>query len=74
MRFKNNNNLDMYVDLGTLRRVAPGEVIDLPGALKCEGLTPIHEPAPTKPAPVKKEPKKKKPVKSTKNVGTSGTI
>jgi hypothetical protein len=38
MKFKNNNNMDVYVDLGTLRRVSPGEVIDLPGALKCEGL------------------------------------
>jgi len=65
MKFKNTNSIDVYVDLGTLRRVAPGEVLDLPGAIKCEGLVPIQEPIPKA---------VKKPKKSTKNVGTSGTI
>ncbi len=73
MKFKNNQPIDVYVDLGTLRRVCPGEEINLPGALKCEGLTPIYEPAPAKPKPVKK-PAPKKPEKTTKNIATSGTI
>ena len=72
MKFKNNTPIDVYVDLGTLRRVAPGEEIDLPGAVKVEGLTAVHEPAPKKTAV--KKPEKKKPTKSTKNVGVSGTI
>jgi len=69
MQFKNTQPIDVYVDLGTLRRVAPGEVIDLPGAIKCAGLTPVLEPSKPKPKPTKK-----KPVKSTKNLNTSGTI
>tara|TARA_R110001599_G_scaffold190573_1_gene385446 strand:+ start:3420 stop:3641 length:222 start_codon:yes stop_codon:yes gene_type:complete len=73
MKFKNTNSIDVYVDLGTLRRIAPGEVLDLPGALICDGLTPIHEPTPTKPKAVKK-PSPKKPEKTTKNIATSGTI
>ena len=68
MKFKNTNSIDVYVDLGTLRRVAPGEVLDLPGAVKCEGLTAVYEPIPTKSKAAKK------PKKSTKNIGTSGTI
>tara|TARA_R110000824_G_C14872826_1_gene642484 strand:- start:203 stop:415 length:213 start_codon:yes stop_codon:yes gene_type:complete len=70
MKFKNNQNIDVYVDLGTLKRVAPGEIVDLPGAMKCEGLAPMLE---EKPVPPTKAPKKKV-VKPTKNVGTSGTI
>ena len=73
MKFKNKQSIDVYVDLGTLRRVSPGEVLDLPGALICDGLTPIHEPIPTKPKAVKK-PAPKKPGKTTKNIATSGTI
>jgi hypothetical protein len=73
MKFKNNTNMDVYVDLGTLRRVSPGEVIDLPGALKCEGLSPMYPEAPPKPKVVKKTPKKK-PEKTIKNTNTSGTI
>lgn len=73
MKFINNTNIDVYVDLGTLRRVSPGEVIDLPGALKCEGLSPVPHEAPPKPKVAKKAPKKK-PVKTTKDISTSGTI
>lgn len=73
MKFKNNTGDDVYVDLGTLRRVAPGEEIDLPGAMHLDGLTPIHEPIPPKPKAAKKA-APKKTVKSTKNVDTSGTI
>ena len=72
MKFKNNTPIDVYVDLGSLRRVAPGEEIDLPGAIKVEGLTAVHEPAPKKTAV--KKPGTKKPTKSPKNVGVSGTI
>ncbi len=73
MKFKNNNNIDVYVDLGTLKRVSPGEVIDLPGALKCEGLSPMHPEAPLKPKVVKKAPIKKSE-KTIKKTDTSGTI
>jgi len=66
MKFVNNTSIDVYVDLGTLRRVAPGEVVELPGALTCQGLSPIHEPAPKR---VKKAPPKK-----AKKTSTSGTI
>jgi len=70
MKFKNTQPIDVYIDLGTLRRVGPGEIVDLPGAHKCEGLTPVYEP----PSKGVKKPPKKKPVKSTKNVSTSSTI
>mgnify|MGYP003626913300 CR=1 len=73
MKFKNNQPIDVYIDLGTLRRVSPGEEIDLPGALICAGLTPVQEAAPAKPKPVKK-PAPKKAGKTTKNIDTSGTI
>jgi len=73
MKFKNNQPIDVYVDLGSLRRVSPGEEIDLPSALICPGLTPVPEATPTKPKPVKK-PAPKKPEKTTKNIATSGTI
>ena len=73
MKFKNTQTIDVYVDLGVLRRVAPGEVIDLPGALKCEGLTPLYGEVKTQSKAMKKAIKKKAP-KTTKNVGVSGTI
>ena len=73
MKFKNNTGDDVYVDLGTLRRVCPGEEIDLPGAMRIDGLTPLYEPTPVKPKAVKK-PTPKKPEKTTKNIATSGTI
>jgi hypothetical protein len=73
MKFKNTQPIDVYVDLGTLKRVAPGEVIDLPGALKCEGLSPIHEQVTPKRKVVAKAPKKKSE-KTIKKTGTSGTI
>tara|TARA_R110000803_G_scaffold57076_1_gene114892 strand:- start:17 stop:232 length:216 start_codon:yes stop_codon:yes gene_type:complete len=71
MKFKNNQPIDVYIDLGTLRRVSPGEIIDLPGAITCANLTPIMEVK--KPVTPYKEPKKK-PVKTPKNISTSGTI
>ena len=73
MKFKNTSNLDVYVDLGTLRRVAPGEVIDFPGALKVAGLSPVIDSVPV--VPVEKKPNpKKKITKSTKNVSVNDTI
>tara|TARA_R100000458_G_C8161189_1_gene165165 strand:- start:219 stop:419 length:201 start_codon:yes stop_codon:yes gene_type:complete len=62
MKFKNNHKHDVYIDLGGLKRIAPGEVIELTHALKCEPLTPIleHIPAPKKKAP-KPKPKKSTP-------------
>jgi len=66
MKFINKSQNDVYVDLGTLLRVAPGEVIELAGAVSCPPLEPIFEP-PQKPA-------KKKAVKTVKNTSTSGTI
>lgn len=71
MKFKNAQNIDVYIDLGTLRRISPGEIIDLPGALVCANLTPVMEEK--KPVVPLKAPKKKI-VKATKNVATSGTI
>jgi len=77
MKFKNTQPIDVYVDLGVLRRVAPGEVIDLPGALKCEGLAPLYGEVKTQSKATKKATKKaikKKAPKTAKNVGVSGTI
>ena len=71
MKFKNNQSVDVYIDLGTLRRVCPGEIIDLPGALICGGLTPVMG---EKKSVVPLKAPKKKVAKSTKNVATSGTI
>ena len=71
MKFKNNQPVDVYIDLGTLRRISPGEIIDLPGALICGGLTPVIEEKKSV-APYKAP--KKKPVKSDKKINTSGTI
>tara|TARA_R110002012_G_scaffold52006_2_gene133775 strand:+ start:1209 stop:1430 length:222 start_codon:yes stop_codon:yes gene_type:complete len=73
MKFKNNTGDDVYVDLGTLHRVPPGQEVNLPGAIRVPGLTPVHEPIPAKPKGVKKAAPQKH-VKSTKNVDTSGTI
>ena len=70
MKFKNNQNIDVYVDLGTLKRVAPGEIIDLPGALTCGSLTPLMEKTPVTPPQVVK----KKPVKTPKKTSGSSTI
>ena len=69
MKFKNNFAHDVYVDMGNLMRVAPGEVIELKGALHCPPLTPMFEETP----PPKKAPKKK-PTKTKKSTPTSGTI
>tara|TARA_R110000823_G_scaffold247649_1_gene371387 strand:+ start:191 stop:403 length:213 start_codon:yes stop_codon:yes gene_type:complete len=70
MKFKNNQNIDVYVDLGTLKRIAPGEIIDLPGALTCASLTPLMEEEVVNPPKVFK----KKPLKTPKKTSTSGTI
>ena len=72
MKFKNNQPIDVYVDLGTLRRVTPGEIIELHDALVCPGLTPIILPE-AKTTRTKKV-VKKKPRKSIPNIDTSGTI
>ena len=59
MKFKNTQTIDVYVDLGVLRRVVPGEVIDLPGVLKCAGLAPLYEEVKTQSKAMKKAIKKK---------------
>jgi hypothetical protein len=64
MKFINNLPHDVYVDLGGLKRVVPGEVLDLPGVFSMNPLTPIMEAAP---------PKKKAKTKP-KKTSTSGTI
>ena len=69
MKFKNNYTHDVYVDMGTLLRVPPGEVIELAGALTCPPLTPVFEHA-----SVSKKAPKKKPTKTKKTTPTSGTI
>ena len=72
MKFKNNQNIDVYVDLGTLKRIAPGEIIDLPGAVTCASLTPVIEEMEVNKKPQKAV--KRKPVKPFKKISTSGTI
>lgn len=67
MKFKNNQPHDVYIDLGGLRRVAAGEVIELQGALSCSPLTPIFETLPSVPS------KKAAPRKPIKKVTLSGT-
>lgn len=68
MKFKNNLGHDVYIDLGSLRRIAPGEIVELKGLIKCPPLTPVT--VITSPAPKKATPKRKKSSKTN----TSGTI
>jgi len=68
-KFKNNHNHDVYVDLGGLVQVKPGQVLDLEGAASLPPLTRLMdiEPVP-RPTP------KKKSRKKSKSSATSGTI
>tara|TARA_R100000152_G_C6688204_1_gene120449 strand:+ start:31 stop:240 length:210 start_codon:yes stop_codon:yes gene_type:complete len=69
MKFKNKYTHDVYVDMGNLVRVAPGEVIELEGTSSCPPLTPVFETT-----SVPKKAPKKKASKSKKIKPTSGTI
>jgi len=65
-KFVNNSDNDVFIDLGKLILIRPGEVIDLPKANSCPPLTLIP---PT--------PKKRKPKVTAKKSPTppvSGTI
>ena len=66
MKFINKFSYDVYVDLGGLKRISPGQVVDLPGVYKMDPLTPIMEEVPA--------PKKSKTKAKTKKTSTSGTI
>lgn len=68
-RFRNDSHLDVYVDLGKLILVRPGQVVDLEGALSCPPLTMLMDVPPT----LSPKTKKKVPRKS-KSSDTSGTI
>lgn len=57
MKFQNKTGMDVYVDMGGLKQVRAGEIVEFKGALKCPPLTPILESAVPKP----KKPKKKTP-------------
>jgi|TARA_R100000005_G_C4868735_1_gene126323 hypothetical protein len=65
MKFKNNVGMDVYIDLGGLKQVKAGEVIELVGKYTCPPLTPIIDTPPPKP---------KKPKKKTTAPPASGTI
>ena len=66
-KFKNTLTQDVYIDLGKLIRVPPGECIDLAGTHSCPPLTLVMEVPPP-------PPKKKKTPKKSKSSSTSGTI
>ena len=68
MKFKNNQDHDVYIDLGQLRRISPGEVVELRGLYKCPPLTTLGD----IPSPVRSKaaPKRKK----SRKTNTSGTI
>jgi len=70
-KFRNDTHTDVFIDVGELLRVAPGEVIHLAGILSKPPLTPvgIPVPEPTLPKKTYKKPPKKKSPRST-----SGTI
>ena len=65
MKFKNHQPHDVYINLGTLKRIPPGEIIELQGILTCPPLTPLFEEKETKTS--KKKVPKKKPVKNKKS-------
>ena len=68
-KFKNESTHDVYIDLGSLLRVEPGQEVELPGARSVQGLTRVPDVAPLpKPKP------RKKPIKKSKGSATSGTI
>lgn len=71
MKFKNNQKNDVYIDLGGLVRIAPGETVELKGLLICPPLTPVE----IIPVQVRAKPKKPKAKsKKSSTTGTSGTI
>jgi hypothetical protein len=49
MNFRNDTGQDVYIDIGRLHLVKPGEVVTLEGAYTCPPLTPVpfEEPKPT---------------------------
>ena len=57
MEFVNNTGQDVYIDIGNLKLVKPGEVIKLEGAYTCPPLTPV---------PFEKKPARKSPPKTKK--------
>ena len=68
-KFRNDSPHDVYVDLGSLLLVRPGEVIDLVGALSCPPLTLLREEVFSRETPIKKKLPRK-----TKSRPVSGTI
>ena len=63
-KFQNQTGIDVYIDMGKLRQVRAGEILDLKGTHACPPLT-ILTLAPSK---------KKKPEKKTPPASVSGTI
>tara|TARA_R110000824_G_scaffold63133_2_gene166369 strand:+ start:1909 stop:2106 length:198 start_codon:yes stop_codon:yes gene_type:complete len=63
-KFQNQTGIDVYIDMGKLRQVKAGEILDLKGTHACPPLT-ILRPTPSK---------KKKPEKKTPPASVSGTI
>tara|TARA_R100000005_G_C4985813_1_gene194210 strand:+ start:1765 stop:1956 length:192 start_codon:yes stop_codon:yes gene_type:complete len=41
MNFRNDTEQDVYIDIGRLHLVKPGEVVTLEGAYTCPPLTPM---------------------------------
>lgn len=63
-KFQNQTGIDVYIDMGKLRQVRAGEILDLKGTHACPPLTILT------PAPISKKKVKKKTVAKP----VSGTI
>ena len=63
-KFQNQMGIDVYIDMGELRQIKAGEILDLKGTHACPPLT-LLPPTPSR---------KKKPEKKSPPPPVSGTI